>query len=309
MRIMFPSSIHDSSIIAPEWQQEAAIAQNSGLETVILPTTDFFQGYDFEISDPHKLTLYHGWQLSSQQYENLSRKVNLFIDYKAYQQCHYFDLWFPVVESESPKSVSAPFVLAFEPQKLIALLETNFSPNSSLVIRSLVSSQKNKWHEACFIPEISQAPRVAQQFVIQQRLLGREDSPLIFREFVKIKKFTTEEQKKRYGRYLGHEWRVVILSGKVTELFWYWSEYDDCQEWFEKNKSSLSFPPKDWLDRLAEKIFSATANKWFVLDVAELEDGSWTVIEVGAGNVSAFPNPMKNSQQIFNIFSQFKDQT
>src|SRR5690606_12523657 len=142
------------------------------------------------------------------------------------------------------------------------------------VLKDYVKSQKHYWHEACYIPDVTDGGRVeavARRFL---ELQGAElNGGLVFRSFVPLKLVGAHPQS---GMPLAAEFRSFWLNGRLVLSHKYWAGLTS----FEREL------PLDWMKSLVGRIESA----FFTMDVAMLEDGTWIVIELGDGQVAGLPS-------------------
>lgn len=154
------------------------------------------------------------------------------------------------------------------------------------MIKDYVKSRKHDWNEACYIPDASDKEKVQQ---VTSRFLELQQDELnegvVFREFVKLQFLTHHSQS---NMPLSQEYRVFFLDGEPMYMANYWEEgqYDDT-------------PPdlQPFLE-VAKKIKS----RFFTMDIAKLENGSWTILELGDAQVSALPEQADR----FEFFTRLK---
>jgi hypothetical protein len=87
---------------------------------------------------------------------------------------------------------------------------------------------------------------------------------VVFREYVPIKEVNGVKQ----------EYRLFFLDNELLISGPYWEGQD----------SSVMFP-EDMMEA-ARSLAHGIPSPFFTMDVAQLEDGGWTVIEIGDGGVS-----------------------
>jgi hypothetical protein len=75
---------------------------------------------------------------------------------------------------------------------------------------------------------------------------------------------------------LSQEFRTFVLDGKIVYTSKYW----------EFKGYNTSIPP----DALIQSVIKKINSRFFTIDTAQKEDGEYTVIEVGDGQVSSLPD-------------------
>jgi hypothetical protein len=279
--------------VDPEYAPEAVAAEGSGFEVALLDFEALVDGGDAlrairrvpvaasASSDALRPALYRGWMLRPRDYARLyealeGRGVRLLTDPAAYQHCHYLPEWYPLLEGHTPRSVWLPLSEAERQPVPLGRVMQALAPfgDAPLIVKDYVKSRKHEWTEACYIPRASDADaveRVVSRFAERQ---GPDlNEGLVFREYVPLKSLGVHA---RTGMPLSVEWRVFFFDGEPVWGGAYW----------EGVVNRSAHPPKEEVRRLAAPIRS----RFFTMDVAELPDGSWTVIELGDGQVSALPN-------------------
>jgi ATP-grasp domain, R2K clade family 3 len=140
--------------------------------------------------------------------------------------------------------------------------------------RLSIKSRKHEWAEACYIPSAADAAvveRVVRRFL---ELQGDDlNEGLVFREFVPFEPLTTDSTS---GTSLTREFRLFILDGEPILSAEYWEEGD----------SSGDVPPIGQFDVNTRRVRS----RFFTMDVAKRVEGSWTIVELGDGQVAGLPD-------------------
>ncbi|MGC4087306.1 MAG: ATP-grasp domain-containing protein [Polyangiaceae bacterium] len=229
------------------------------------------------VGDQHGDALYRGWMLSPSQYERLystlaARDIRLLNDAAAYRACHYLPDSYAYIEHYTAASVWTP--LSGQPNfDAIARLLHSFG-DKPLIVKDYVKSQKHYWSEACFIPRADD-PREVQRVVERFLELQGDDlaEGLVFREFLPLKRIGVHPQS---GMPLSAEFRIFWLDGEPLLSHRYWAELGPFDS---------PLPIED-LRAIAAQIPS----RFFTMDVAFLESGELTIVELGDGQVSGLPS-------------------
>jgi len=238
------------------------------------------------VPDRARTALYRGWMLTPHQYSAMhgvlaARETHLLSTPDAYRTCHYLPESHPFIAERTPRSVWFPVDRARGLD--LETLRAAIAPfgDSPLVVKDYVKSHKHAWEEACFIPRASDLPevlRVASRFL---KLQGEDlNEGLVFRAFVPLRMVGMHPKS---GMPLAAEFRIFWLDGEPLLSHRYWGELG-------APEASPVFDaplPMAELRTIAARIPS----RFFTMDIAFLEDGSWTIVDLGDGQVAGLPAP------------------
>lgn len=224
-----------------------------------------------------EIAVYRGWMLKPGAYQRLfaallGRGVRLINDPDAYVHTHHLPASYSVIEGETPRSVWIPVEGSVDFDAVMGLL-LPFG-DAPVLLKDYVKSQKHAWKEACFIPRASDREAVER---VVRRFLALQDEDLnvglVFRAFADLAPAGVHPKS---GMPLAREHRLFFLDGSLVAAFRYWDE--------------ASYPapdlPMDRLSTLAVRVKS----RFFTMDVAELREGGFNVIELGDAQVSGLPD-------------------
>jgi hypothetical protein len=233
------------------------------------------------------LAIYRGWMIRPEIYdcfyESLShRNVTLINSPVQYRTGHLLPEAYPYLEGNTPRSIWYPLAPNDEPDtgtiiELLALFDSK-----PIIIKDYVKSRKHEWYDACYIPsanDYENVTRVVKTFIVRQGndLVGG----LVFREFVDMEPAFLHP---RSGMPIAREYRRFYVDGQPIVTVPYWEIHND---------NDVAEIPVDLFSNIAETIPS----RFFTLDFARLQDGSWIIIEIGDGQVSGLPENL--SPEIF----------
>lgn len=280
--ILFPSAPMNLREIDDDFAVEREAARKAGLATALVDHTRLVAGEPLAalaaVGEHRGQAIYRGWMLTPAQYETLyttlaATGISLVNEPAAYRTCHYLPDSYGYIEEHTARSVWTP--LGGEPNfDAIAQLLSVFE-QKPLIVKDYVKSQKHYWDEACFIPRADDreaVERVVRRFI---ELQGEDlNEGLVFREFLPLKRIGTHPLS---GMPLSAEFRIFWLDAEPLLSHRYWAELGP----FE---SPLPF---DDLRVVAEQIPS----RFFSMDVAFLDSGEVTIVELGDGQVAGLPSP------------------
>lgn len=185
-----------------------------------------------------------------------NRLINTYKQHKFIADFAYYNL----VQNHTPKTW---FSLAE------ALADGYHGP---FFIKGKTNSRKFEFNTHCYAKDVKEAVEVSSR-LYQDSMIGTQG--LIYREYVKLK----ASEIGLNGLPFANEWRFFFLGSHLVEYGYYWS----CAENIIKNKYC---PQKVF--NLAMSIaqeFSKRVN-FFVLDIAETQDGRAILIEANDSSMS-----------------------
>jgi hypothetical protein len=279
--ILFPSQPFELREIDPDFAAERTAAREAGFDTALLDHTRVTRGDVVAaigaVPDGPVEAVYRGWMLTLQQYEALysalqHKGVSLRTAPASYASCHHLPDGYHLIEGHTPRSVWCRLDGPVDFDGVMRLLEP--FGDAPLVVKDYVKSQKHYWTEACFIPAANDRAAVERVVGRFLELQGEElNTGLVFREFVSLKIIGAHPKS---GMPLAAEFRIFWLHGEALLSHRYWGELTTFED----------AVPLDQFQAIAARIPSP----FFTMDVALLEGGGWTVVELGDGQVAGLPS-------------------
>lgn len=220
--------------------------------------------------------IYRGWMLTPEQYQQLysalsERNYELVNSAAAYRHCHYLPENYPVIAAHTPATVSLPLPECTNIDTIMQALHP--FGDTPIILKDYVKSRKYEWYEACYIP--SAADRAAVERVVQRffELQGPTiNGGLVFREYVALHQIGTHS---KTDLPLTQEYRLFFLDGHLLSLAEYW----------EEGHYNTPLPPPDIFQHIVPQVRS----RFFTMDIARCTDNTWTIIELGDGQVAGLP--------------------
>jgi hypothetical protein len=142
-----------------------------------------------------------------------------------------------------------------------------------VILKDYVKSRKHEWHEACYIPAAND--RVAVERVVHRFVELQADDlneGLVFREHVTFQPIGSHTKS---GMPLTMEFRCFVLDGTVLATSAYWDE----------GAYTEFIPPA----HLFANILPHVQSRFFTMDIAQLTDGTWMIVELGDAQVAGLP--------------------
>ncbi|AGZ41610.1 ATP-grasp domain-containing protein [Actinoplanes friuliensis] len=244
---------------------EAAAARESGLDVAVIDHDALARGDDPAAAVARVpsggTAVYRGWMLHSPQYAALAsalaaRDVVLRTSADQYRRAHELPGWYDALAAVTPESA---WTTGDDRDAFEHACDTLRS--GAAVLRDYTKSMKHYWHEAAYIPDISDreaAWRVASRF----RELRGDD-------------FTGGFVLRRFETFTGgaeaRTWWVDGVCRLVTA-------HPDTPD---------TVPPADLHE--VTPLVTALGLPFVTVDLAQRDDGRWRVIELGDAQVSDRP--------------------
>lgn len=280
MLVVFPSDpIHPKSP-NPDFALEYEAAKKVGCK-VGLYNFDLHLGSDVTLTVPKTIDIavYRGWILKAEEYRKLylalaMRGCGLINSPDKYTFTSFFPNWCSELSWKSditPKSIWFP---GSNPDidHICDRLSEQFQ-DRPLILKDYIKSQKHYWFDACFIPSASSRADVERVTTNFLRLQGDFlEGGLVYREFLDFKR-TGIHPKSQMP--LIHEFRFFVAQGVILGCYPYWAD----------GTYNGPTPPYSIIQNIKDKMSSS----FYTVDVAQLENNEWMVIEVGDGGASGLP--------------------
>lgn len=153
--------------------------------------------------------------------------------------------------------------------------EIPISETGPFVLKGETNSRKFLWKTHMFANDRASIGHVLCN-LMNDSLIGQQK--IVIRKFEKLHTYDVEQLS---GPPVTNEWRFFICDGRVLSGGFYWSGH--VEQIIEKY-GKIERPPEsiitDVICRVADNI------RFYVVDVAQLEDGSWIVVELNDGQMS-----------------------
>jgi hypothetical protein len=284
MMFLLPSEPLNTSKVDSNFQKEFEALTKMDFK-VFLYDHDQFVAYkqlisniDFSLSGELCLRT---WMLKENQYHDLwtilhRNKINLINTPEQYLNCHYYPNVYKHIEKFAPKSIWFNSVDPLSVDVCRKLID------SDIIIKDFVKSEKGD--DDIFYLQKNLSPEEFYERVVK----FKESRGKLFNEGIVFKQVVSL---RKYGDKT-NEWRLFIYNGKIVSV---------------SQNSELGYGQQPSYDFLNDVIANIVSN-FYTIDIAELEDGSWIILETGDGQVSG----LSQSQSEYTFFSSFlnlKDHT
>lgn len=138
------------------------------------------------------------------------------------------------------------------------------APEGEYVVKGKTNSRKENWQEHMYAGTKRQAVRIGSE-LYRDSLIGSQG--IIYREYTPLKTFEIGINGIRFT----NEHRFFILDGEIVDYGYYWS-----------NAENTDIVISDEGKNFAKKVIDIIGKmpRFYVIDVAERLDGTWTLIEI-----------------------------
>jgi len=280
--ILFPSSYYNVFHVDDELRQEYEAVLATGMfDTVFFDYEKWF--YEKEIVLSRKVTekrmaLYRGWMMKPEQYEEFyhalaENNIELVTNPKEYEWMHLFPNVYEQLKGDTAKMEIYPLYEKMDVEKV----KRKFS---KFMVKDYVKSVKGTEFPRYFDQEVKQ-----EEFDLWMEVFYRYRGELLtggicIKEFLNLKYYgnKTNEYRVFYGN---HE---VISISRNSGQFLY-----------------APLPPQELIEK-----YSDLNSPYYTVDFAELEDGTWRIVEAGDGSVSGLSENQDYEQYFRALFQCFK---
>lgn len=280
--IIFPSDYFNSNIVDYDMLLEFNAARNiDGLDTVIFGYEKWYEKEILVLNKKYnnlKNAIYRGWMMKPDKYEKfynelLKNNIKLITTPKEYELMHLFPNVYKFFKDDTAKMEIFPFFQKIDIDKI----KLNFD---KFMIKDFVKSVKGSNFPLFFDKNITQEEFDKWMGVFYNFRGELLTGGICVKEFLNLKKYDG----------LTNEYRVFYGNNEVISI--------------SKNsnqKSKTSNVPEDIIRK-----YKNLESKYYTVDFAELEDGSWKVIEAGDGSVSGLSNLQDIKEYYLNLYKIFK---
>ncbi len=277
--ILFPSSFFSITKVDEDLQQEYDAVIATGLFDVALFGYDkwFYEG-NLTVRNPpdeEHLAVYRGWMMKPEQYEQfytllLNKNIRLITEPKQYRLMHIFPNVYEKVKDDTAKMKIYPLHSQID----VAQLKKSFE---RFMIKDYVKSVKGTEFPRYFDKTITQEDFERWMEVFYKYRGELLTGGICIKEFLALK---------HYGEKT-NEYRVFYINHKIATI---------CRNSAQGNYTPE--PPRE----LTEK-YSKLDSPYYTIDYAELEDGTWRIVEAGDGDVSGLSDG-QNYERYFRALHQ-----
>lgn len=269
--ILFPSSASDSDHVDEEFEQEYSAAAGDGLfRTIFFSADDWFQHGELKLSDTPRgeiSAVCRGWMMKPEQYREfyirlLEKNISLITDPDMYTLMNIFPNVYPHLAKDTARILTFPLDEKVDIEMVKAVFD-RFS------VRDYMKSAMDKDFRFYFGPAVTQ-----EEFDNWMETFYGYGGNLLtggvcIREFLNLKR--------RNGT--ANIFRVFYIKNKIVSVSRHSGQVFSVPE-----------PPISLIEK-----YKGLDSIFYTLDFAELEDGTWKIIEAGDGSVSSLSEGQDHS--------------
>jgi len=285
MIILFPSEPFSPKEVDSSFASEFEAAKLSGFKVFLFDHDEFVKTGTFKTNlrgvlehEPNKQIILRSWMLNSLQYNGLyehltSLGYNLINGIKQYLNCHHIPESFANIKDYTSKTwwTNNSYNKDEVEWENVQWQSIRDYFETDVIIKDYVKSEKGN-PDLFILPKTlseSEFGLKVKQFVEARGKLFNEG--IVFKEVVSLKKYETK------NGTTTNEWRIFCLNHDFL--------------YHELNvESDKKLPNAPWHNVVEWHEMAKTIDSnFFTIDVAEKEDGSWMILEIGDGQVSGLP--------------------
>lgn len=148
-----------------------------------------------------------------------------------------------------------------------------YLPEGEWIMKGETNSKKNSWFESCYAPRTGDLVRLMLSNS-SDTVLGSQR--LFIRPYQEYRQIATAVD----GRPVFNERRVFIYQGEIVSIGDYWVSVPEALGVVARDENSF----RSTLDLAVSK--TRDLAQFYVIDMAEYEDGHWGVVELNDGTMS-----------------------
>jgi hypothetical protein len=274
MKLLFCQNPEMTKLPDPAFEAEFDAAKESGFSCLLFGLDDFLarrteQAFARLPAGQGDILLYRGWLMTEGEYRRLEyacseRGYRLFTPASGYAEALYLPRHFSKISELAPPTAwieGASFDDAWRCARTLS--------DGPWIVKDFIKSAKQRWHDACFIPERSERSHFDE--ILQNFLSYRGDSfvgGLVFKQYIPLYKIGDDA----FGAPQCEEYRLFYWKQKLLVA----SPY---------SRFEGELPGLERYTQIAQKLQS----QFITIDVARTQKGDWLLLEIGAGEASALP--------------------
>ena len=280
--ILFPSSFSDLAKVDEDLQKEYEAVLATGLFDVAL--FGYYQWFHEDrlvirnAPEAERTAVYRGWMMKPDQYERfyhclLEKNIRLVTEPEHYSLMHIFPNVYENVKEDTAKME----LYQLHAQINVETLKKSFD---RFMVKDYVKSVKGTEFPRYFDRSISQEEFDRWMEVFYKYRGELLTGGICIKEFLDLK---------QYGGKT-NEYRVFYINHEIATV---------CRNSGQGNYTPE--PPKNLIEK-----YRYLGSPYYTVDYAELEDGSWKIIEAGDGGVSGLSDNQDYEQYFRALYHCFR---
>ena len=181
----------------------------------------------------------------------------------------------------------------FTPKTFFRFADADSDGTYPFVLKGTTNSRKNLWKTHMFASNKEEMEKVWEN-LLNDSMIGEQE--IVFREYEKFKS---------YGVAIGDlpitkEFRIFMYGDKVLARGFYWASHPEV---IEEHKPDTNEIPDELINSISAAV-KGHINFW-VMDVAQREDGVWRLVELNDGQMSGLS--CVNSDELYSNLAKVLD--
>lgn len=192
--------------------------------------------------------------------EAQKKKIRLLNTPDEHLRVQEFDRLYPYIQEITPESI----VLTQADQAAAAIAQLGLP----IFVKGTVQSRKSRGWKACVAESEEELARLTDAYLT---LTGRTRGRVIARKLVRLRHVQSSPQ----GFPFGREYRVFLYRNDILAWGYYWEGKDPLEELTQEEQSAVL--------QMAQEASHRVGVPFVAVDIGQLENGDWIVIEMGDG--------------------------
>ena len=260
--ILFPSSFFHTTKVDEDLQQECDAVIATGLfEVALFGYNKWFNENKLVLTnapDKEHTAVYRGWMMKPEQYEQfykllLEKNIRLVTEPEQYRLMHIFPNVYEDVKEDTAKMEIYPLHSRIDVEKLKGSFRR-------FMVKDYVKSVKGTEFPRYFDQSVTQEDFDRWMEVFYKYRGELLTGGICIKEYLDLKKYGDKT----------NEYRVFYINHEIATV---------CRNSGQGNYTKE--PPRELLEK-----YRNLDSPYYTVDYAELEDGTWRVVEAGDGEVS-----------------------
>ena len=280
--ILFPSSFFSVTKVDEDLQQEYDAVMATGLFRVVLFGYDKWFNEDKLIvrdaPDTEHLAVYRGWMMKPEQYERfyyqlLDKNIRLITEPEQYRLMHVFPNVYESIREDTAKMEIYPLHTKID----VESLKKSFN---HFMVKDYVKSVKGTEFPKYFDRSVTQEEFDRWMEVFYKYRGELLTGGICIKEFLDLKQYGDKT----------NEYRVFYINHEIATV---------CRNSGQGNYTQE--PPAEMIEK-----YRHLASPYYTVDYAELEDGTWKIIEAGDGEVSGLSDNQDYEHYFRTLYQCFR---
>ena len=282
--ILFPSSFFSITKVDEDLQNEYDAVLAAGLFEVALFGYDKWFNEDKlvvrDAPDEEHLAVYRGWMMKPEQYERfynllLEKNIRLVTKPEHYRLMHIFPNVYEHVKGDTAKMELYPLHEQIDVERLKKSFDR-------FMVKDYVKSVKGTEFPRFFDKSITQENFDRWMGVFYKYRGELLTGGICIKEFLDLKRYDEKT----------NEYRVFYINHEIATI---------CRNSGQGNHTPE--PPKELIEK-----YRNLASPYYTVDYAELEGGTWRIVEAGDGEVSGLSDNQDYEQYFRALYQCFKEE-